>query len=470
MAAVITDKLKKQLLVDIYKDFKDSDNYYYAGIGRSQDWNDSDIAPVPRNTVRDERNLRLDLQSVKNITDISFVVPRENWVSGAVYSGYNDNQDGYPTNSYYAMNDNQQVYICLQQSRTNANPPQVIASTIQPTGNTEGTPFRTVDGYMWKFLYSIGALKASKFISSAYIPVAKMQDSSGATLLLDQIGVDSDSPAEDVEQQLIQQAAVGGQILGYTIVNGGTGYTSAPTATVVGDGTNAKAVVETAGNTITKVYVKDSSDGSIAFGENYTYANVTLTGGGGAGGEIRPIIGPEKGLGFDARNDLKSSAIMFNTKPDGGEAVNGKNTFVVSQDFRQIGLFKNLMKSQLVDSAFTEETGLALNSLDLTSITDGPFVNDLVIQGGTSGARAYIVDTDSNSVFISQNEYTGFTVFDSGETISIVEGGGATTATVDKVLTGVVDKHSGELLYIDNRSAVFRSNDQTEDIKIVIQL
>lgn len=465
MSAVITDRTKKQLLVDLYKDFQDSDNYYFAGIGRSQDWNDSDIAPTPINSVREQRNLRLDMQSVKNITDISFVIPRENWVSGAIYSAYNDNTSGYPTNAYYVMNNNQQVYVCLQKGRTNANPPQDVASTVQPTGNTTGTPFRTADGYMWKFLYSIGALKASKFISSAYIPVAKMQDSAAAPLLLDQVGVDSDSPAEDVEQQLVQQNAIGGQVLGYTVVSGGSGYTSTPTATVVGDGTRAKASVVVAGGAVVKVTVKDSSDGSIAFGSGYQFANVNLTGGGGNGAVVRPIIGPELGLGYDARDDLKSSAVMFNTKPDGAET----GSFVVEQDFRQIGLLKNLKYSNTT-TPFTSEVASTLNKLVLTSIAEGPFVNDLVIQGGTSGAKAYIDDVDSDSVLYHQNEYTGFASFDSGETISIVEGGGATTATVSKILDGVVDRHSGELLYIDNRAAVYRSTDQTEDIKIVIQL
>ena len=35
--------------------------------------------------------------------------------------------------------------------------------------------------------------------------------------------------------------------------------------------------------------------------------------------------------------------------------------------------------------------------------------------------------------------------------------------------SGDVDPYSGELLYIDNRSAVTRA-DQTEDLKIVIQV
>lgn len=465
MPAVITERLKKDLLRDLYKDFQDSDTNYFAGVGRSEDWNETDTVPqgTPTNTLREDRNFRQGLQSVKNITDISFVVPRENWSSGATYSAYNDNQSGYPSNAYYIMNDNQQVYMCLQRGRRTDGEP--VASTVQPTGNTTGEPFETADGYIWKFLYSIGALKASKFISSAYIPVQKVQDSANAPLLSDEIGIDSDSPAEDVEQQLVQQAAIGGQVLGYRVVSGGNGYTSTPTATVVGDGSGALADVTIVGQQVTKVTVGRDGGGNLAFGQGYSSANLELTGGGGSGAEIIPILSTAEGLGYDPRDDLRSSAIMFNTKPDGTE--NGD--FVVDQDFRQIGLLKNLEQTDS-NALFGEITGRALNKLGLTSITNGPFVVDQVIQGGTSNAKAFITDLDSASIWYHQTEYTGFGAFDSGETLSIVEGGGSTTATIDKILKGDVDPFSGELLYIDNRAPVIRSADQTEDLKIVIQL
>ena len=465
MAAVVFDRQRKNSIKDILLDIKDSDNYYFAGIARSQEWNDSDVAPTPKNTLRDARLAREATQSIKNITDQTFVIPRYNWTSGSIYNAYDDAQQGYPTNSYYVMNSNQQIYICLQQGKTNANPPQVVASTVQPTGNTTGTPFRTADGYMWKFVYSIGALKASKFISTAYIPVAKMQDSSGATLLLDEVGVDSDSPAEDVEQQLVQQNAIAGQILGYVVTKGGSGYTSAPTVTIEGNGTNAKAVATAVGGAVTKITVKDSSDNSISFGSGYTRASVKITGGGGDSAEARPIIGPPNGLGADPRDDLKSGAIMFNAKPTGTE--NGD--FIVGNDFRQVVLLKNVLQHDS-SGVFTGETGFGLKKLTLTSVNDGPFVDDLIIEGGTSGAKAFIDDVDSNGVFIHQSEYTGFADFDSGETISIVEGGGSTTATVQNILAPEFDPLSGELLYIDNRAAVIRSTEQTEDLKIVIQL
>lgn len=469
MSAVITDRLKKQLLVDMYKDFQDSANNYFAGIGRSENWNDSDVAPVPTNSVKERRDARLQLQSVKNITDITFAVPRENWVSGAVYSAYDDYLAGYPTNSYYAMNNNQQIYLCLQVGRQ-ANG-TVIASTVQPTGNTTGTPFRTADGYMWKFIYSIGALKASKFISSAYIPVARMQDSALDNAELDEIGVDSDSPAEDVEQQTVQNNAIGGQIVGYAVTKAGSGYPSAPSATIIGDGTEAKATVNMNGGAIVSVTVRDSDDGTIAFGSGYTFANIKLTSvGEDSAAEIRAIIAPENGLGFDARDDLKSSALMFNTKPDGAEG----GDFIVGNDFRQISLLKNLTKfdsSGGLGAKFTEETGRGLKKLEIGSVNDGPFVKDVTIEGSNSLARAIIDDVnDSGDIWYHQTEATGFETFDSGDTLSIVVGGGSTTATVNKVLKGEFDPHSGELLYIDNRAAVLRSTDQTEDLKVVIQL
>ena len=118
--AIITQDLKKQVLKDIKSDFDSASENYFAVIGRSEDWNDSDVAPTVISSAREERNFRLGIQSAKNIIDLSFVVPRYNWSSGAIYSAYDDASVGYPAQSYYVMNDNNQVYMCIQQSRNAA--------------------------------------------------------------------------------------------------------------------------------------------------------------------------------------------------------------------------------------------------------------------------------------------------------------------------------------------------------------
>jgi len=451
--AVVTNRIKKQVISSIETDILDSASNYFAVIGRSEDWNDSDTAPTVLNSTREERNFRLGAQSAKRIIDQSFVVPRYNWSSGAVYSAYDDAQVGYPTQTYYVMNDNNQVYMCIQQARDTAGNAQV--STVQPSGNTTGTPFDTADGHIWKFLYSIGALDANKFISANFIPVKYVSST------------DSDSPAADVEQQVVQNNAIVGQVIGYAVDSGGAGYSSTPTITIVGNGTGAKANATISGGSVVNVEIIDSS-GSYTLGSGYDFANVVPSGGGSPTkpASIRTILSTPVGLGGDPRDDLRSTAIMFNAKPDGTET----GDFIVGNDFRQVGLVKNLELPDS-DALFTESTGIALKKLVLSSVTTG-FTADNTIQGSTSGVEALIDKVDSSNIWYHQTEVTGFGNFDSGENITETDGNGAGVldASFAPYVNPEVDMFSGEVLYIDNRASITRSAEQTEDIKIVIQI
>ena len=473
MAAVVTDSLKKYLLRGLFEDFDSSANYY-VGIGRSEDWNTTDTLVIPQNRGRDEIAARLQMQSIKSITDKSFVVPRYNWNSGSQYSAFDDNHIGYPVNSYYVMNNNQEVYICLQQGKDGTGQP--VNSTFQPTGNTTGTPFRTSDGYVWKFIFSIGALNASKFLSSAYMPVQFIDSDTAASV---------DATAEQVEQRAVEKAARPGEVVGAEVKVAGSGYTSDPTVEVIGDGTGAQVVPLMSGDAVVALQVKLDSAGNLGGtnpsgwstgsfrGSGYTRANLKITGV-GSGATGRAILGPKDGLGADPREDLKSSAVMFNSKIDGteeGDFITGDNTF------RQVMLFRNPLVGDSDDREddhfFTESTGLGLESIEFTG-TNGTFQPDTTITVATTGASAYVDHVDSVNgtlslarLYVHFNESGGFTTFEVGD---VVDDGSGNTGTVSNVITGEFDPLSGELLYIDNRAAVDRSSEQTEDLKIVIQL
>lgn len=455
MPAIITDRFKKEILLSLTSDIADSATNYYVAIGQSMDWNDSDAAPVPTDTQRTIRNAKNNMISVKNVEAHSFVVPRYSWSLGAVYSAYNDDVTGHPSNSYYVITDENQVYVCLQQGRT-ANG-QAVTSTVKPTG-TLTTAFETADGYVWKFLYSVGALRASQFLSANYMPVTLF----GA--------FDSDDPADHVEQVGIQNSAVAGEIVGYEVINGGSGYTTVPTITVVGNGTGAKAAAVINGGAVTKIEVADSASEK-AFGSNFTYGHVEITGGNGTGAKARPIFGPAAGFGADPRDDLRSSGMMFTAKPDGDENSN----WVVGNDFRQVTLVKNIEIPDS-DALFTGTTGNALRRMKFSAITSA-FSADKLLYGATSQANAHVVRTDSDEVWYIQDSDTQFRSFIEGELVTETNGSGSgnlEAAGVDgddlAYIKGDVDYTSGEILFIDNRAAIARSADQTEDIKIIIQL
>ena len=465
MAAIITDKFKQQFAQTVFQEVffptDSSQHKYYIGIGKSEQWDSSETVPTPKNSPRDIRNLRAGLQSIKAASDLSFVIPRYNWTSGAIYQAYDDDFTEIPNNSYYVFTEDNQVFICLQQGRSNTG--TINTSTVKPTKPTDATkalrPFKNSDGYVWKFLYTLGGARSSKFLSANFIPIEEVLDS--ATLGRSHTLLES-------EQLLVQDAAVPGQITAVAITAGGTGYTSAPTVTINGDGVRAAATAFVSGGAVVKIELDSSTDSTIAMGQGYNFASITFSGT-GSGAAARAIIGPDSGMGHDPRVDLKSTSLMFNTKPEGIEDSN----FLTNQDFRQVTLIRD-PKVAGGDSDFTGTSGKVLRFLKLQSAASASF-KDVVITGDTSGAQAHIDDVDSDRIFFHQSELTGFKPFAEGE---VIQGGGASNTLVgsgvdadaDAFTIDDIEKLSGDILYIENRAPVFRSANQTEDIKVVITL
>ena len=458
MTAIVTNTLKKQLLDTVYNDLTNSTSLYYIGVGRSEQWDSSDTVPTPENSFKDERDFRLSMQSIKKVVDVSYTIPRYNWTNGTIYNAWDDDLSGTPSNGYYVLTEDNQVYVCLRQGRDGTG--TAVTSTIKPEG-TKSIPFRTSDGYIWKFMYSLSGADASKFVSANFMPVQYIAESSG----------DPSLSVIKAQQATIQEAATSGQIIGAVVIDGGTGYTSAPTITISGDGFNAAATATVNNGAIVKIELDSNQDSCMTMGYGYNYASMSFTGGAGTGASARVIIANDSGIGANAIKDFRSSSLMFNVKPAGAE---NEDWLINDQDYRQIGLIKN--PRDYNDSAISELSGKALRYLQLTSPTDaGTFIRDVTITGGTSGARAVIDDIDSDRLYAHQNETTGFVRFLEGEQIT----GGAATGTLspegddadsDAFYNDDVNRFTGDLLYLENRAAIARTADQTEDLKVIITL
>jgi len=446
MAAIVTDALKHDLSGKFLTEVNNAtdSNQFYIGIGNPIEYNSTDTPTTPVRKLTEEREARNNIMSVKKVENASFVIPRYNWTSGTIYSGWNDDVVGYPSNSYYVMTEDQAVYVCLQQGKSASG--QANQSIVKPSYTDAGVistkAFETSDGYRWKFLYSLSATRSAAFLTSSYLPIEKVVTATNTF---------------ETEQKTIQDAAVGGQIYGANKVSGGSGYTSAPTVFVYGNGTGAQATATISGGAVVKIEMNNES---AALGSGYDYANFVISGGGGSGAEYRPIVSPKNGLEADMPKSLKTSSVMLNAKPNGIEG----GDFVVDQDFRQITVLKN---PTLMDSTeiFTETTGKALRKVVMQSAV--AFTNDDIIRDSTGGSAAYIVDVDSVNVFYIQNNHTGFLAFE--DTMFVEDSDGSLDGVIDSAdIDGDIDRYSGDLLYIENRAKIIRSSSQTEDIKVVI--
>ena len=455
MAAIGTDSLKQKLIDLFFKEVgssSDSDEYF-LGIGKSDPYDVTDTVITPLRSTKEEREARANLQAIKKITGTSFVVPRFNWTAGTVYSPWADSQVGIPTNVYYVLTEDNEVYICLQQGKDATG--QTNASTVKPSftaaGVTETQAFETADGYRWKLMYALSAARASTFLSAQFIPTEDVDSASLPT-----------PNAFEAQQLNIKSAAAGGQILGVEIVDAGTGYSSAPTLTINGNGSGASAIATIVGGSIAKIEMLNESGG---MGQGYDYASISTTG----NAVLRPIIGPRNGIGFSPIDDIKSSSIMFNVKTAGDEG----GEFNTTNDFRQITMLKNL---ELTDSssAGPRYKGVASKvgrflTLQSTIATAGLSVDD-TITGGTTGFTATISELDSatgNRVFFQQNLNNVAGNFQDGEALTGSPSGGS--GLVDSGnKNNIIDQYSGDVLYIENRARVIRASTQTEDIKVII--
>ena len=503
MPATITDKFKRILLDDLYASFNnegktlgDSDHYYIA-IGRSEDWADANGQPdTPFPDQETIREFQHSMQAFKKTVDISYVVPRHNWSAGSIYTAWSDTMHSDITigpfddivGPYYVITDENNVYVCMQQGMTSEG---VIRNSIYKPTDVGYEPFAAgPDGYIWKFLYNVGTYNSRRYLTSHWQPVEHILDSTQGGPAADLLS------ASRLAQLGIQLNATPGEILGVEIVNPGLGYTSAPTITFHGDYDSAaeygqaKAYARVDANgEIFQIVMKDSADGRFRFGEGYTDRTwITLSGGGGQDAILRPIVHTDEGgFGFDPRTDLNSGSMMYSVRIIGDEY----KVFNVKNDFRQVGLIKNPLKDSARDVAFSGDsyvTGLRGTALTKLYVGDGVFDDktdqDNLVTGLTSGAKAildfYDVYVDSDCcdpnlnvtrkvLYVHQNYDTGFENFDSGEVLSLSDGAGTTTLRKSPKYTDI-DKYTGTVMYVDNRVAIERDEDQTEDIKIVIEL
>jgi len=487
MPAIITNKFRKHNSDQFYESFSEaSPNVYYLGIARPQSFKTStrpdgrtenegtDLSPItPADSIKDELYIYDDLLAVKKVTssDVSYVIPRRNWISGQVYDYYRPDYGNRITNTtttltansgasnlfdslFYVLTSSYNVYKCLDNNNNST-------STVQPTG-TSTSILTTADGYKWKYMYTLDASQQANFLSTDFMAVSTNSTVSSA-------GIDG-----GVHVVKIKTAGTSG--------TNGT-YTNIP---IRGDGTNGKVTVIIGGNAVTSVAVTN-------VGSGYTYGYITVAdiisagGSGLTGTELDVMIEPKGGHGFDAVTELGGYFIMMNTSLQGSELANTAD-FVTDNDFRKVTLIKDPKSGGTAASTTTLRGTKAVRFA--ASPTPGTFQVDEKITQTTTGAVGIVVSWDSTNriLYYIQPRFTNEGVDSNGNKTAFSGTYGITGATSSATGTPAsatetvnyvsftsgysdseIDTHSGDVLYVENRAPITRASDQTENIKLIIE-
>jgi hypothetical protein len=430
---------------------------------------------IPANPTQDQKyikNVFKNMFVAKQITsaNMSPVTQRIDWTPGTIYDYYRDDIDmlatdvnGFLVKSFYIKNRYDQVFKCLWNG-SNVNNPNGVPSTVEPffqpgTYNTNNV-YTGVDGYKWKYIYTIDIGSKVKFMDSSWIPVP--------------VGTIVPNPQTTT-------AGIGG-IDAINIINPGSGYDSVNSIVsivITGDGTGASASPVYSGSTpnqtINDVTITNS-------GSNYTYAYVAIVSAASAAGAgpalgsgataIAPVS-PVGGHGFDPISELGCSHIMYAVEFNGTEGYQSNSVEYVPTniDYRQVGLlfsptasdtFPNPANNAIYDltTQLTVASGFGngFNSdetivqYDPKSTSTVPIFTATVLSFNTSTNVLKVINTNGTPL-------TGATI--TGQTSK-------TSRTVLGISPSKFINFSGYIAYIENRTGVQRSRDGIEQFKFVL--
>jgi hypothetical protein len=91
-SSLIKTILHKSLAEGVYRDVTTRSSNYYYFLGKTLKWDNELAPPYPVDSYAYEREVRSEIITLKQITpsDVAFVIPRKNWISGLVYDMFDD--------------------------------------------------------------------------------------------------------------------------------------------------------------------------------------------------------------------------------------------------------------------------------------------------------------------------------------------------------------------------------------------
>lgn len=327
--------------------------------------------------------------------DLAEMVRYVPYVANAVYSMYDDIDSDLSDKDFYVIVD-EDSYLHLYKCLDNNNS---AYSTVQPTysdiAGSNSIVYQTSDGYRWKYLASTDRVSKLKFATSDYFPIyanssvsnsaipgsveiVKVEDGGSSynnyltgTLQTGNIKVTgipelygisnsasqtngfytgcmfylSSGTGTGQYKEIVESfSTVDGNFITLegefdTTPENGTTFQIYPAVKVTGDGMQTV-------NAVGRALINASASNSVyrvemfAVGQGYQHANASVSSNavvGATSANIRAIISPPGGHGYDVMAELDSTRLCFAVKFSNSES----NTIVTASNIKQVGLIRD---------------------------------------------------------------------------------------------------------------------------------
>ena len=285
-------------------------------------------------------------------------------------------------------------------------------------------------------------------------------------------------PENTVLQKAVENAAIEGTIERIIVEDGGRDYVAGDTfVKITGDSVlstdQAAATVTIAegSGTITAIEIDD-------VGANYNYANVTFVD--SNGDEIhtaeddlskkataRAIISPIHGHGSNPVRELFSTTVgIVSSLSD-----NTNRDLMVDNDFRQIGLMKNIYDYDELN-IWREATATTCFRANVSSSANYA-IDDIIVtdEGDADEGRFRVIQIVESTATEGTFDIYLQSIIPNIKNASVLKNvtQDISSLTINSVTDPEISTAYGEVIYIENRTSIARSTDQVETIKAIVQ-
>jgi hypothetical protein len=457
MAAIITENFRRLSTQLFLNDLKGRD--YYVGIGKSDPWvgegSPSFNVPLPTGTASEQQEVLSNLSTLIQVQDenTGLVIPNIKYKVNSYYKEYDPTDDscffpavadnGVTINPCYMTTSGGYIFLCIKSGPG--------LSTELPPESITYTPNRMPDGYIWALVDKIDFNNSSVVNTNQFISI-NAGSLTGAN-------------------QTVSAQATGNLLYGFTILNGGSGYNPAiqqiPFIWHTSDAQEPMQcpITVDVNGIITSISlpVDYDYDGRILGG----YFDFDNFAGVGSGAVIVPRIAPVNGFAYTPREILPAWYVSISIS-----AADDINRDGLYTPYRQISLVKEPLAVNQAGDVSTLGTlryAEAANDIsDLNLLRTGDIIEF------TNGTRAFYDTYDlvdgKYRLYFHQNDNTGYgsIPFTAGSFTNI--SGNGTVYTYLEIKGNEYTTSTGTVVFIENRKAISRAENQTEQIKIIIQL
>lgn len=400
MSYTLRNQFGTALATTFLNDIQYQRNNYYYFLGKLEPWalDDRPPATVQELSEAEDVAIRNNAAYFKKITpnDVSLVCSRYDWTSGTVYTQWDDTLD-MSDSQFYVLTDENRVYKCLNNNAGGV-------STVKPTGRNL-QPFKTLDGYTWKYMYTIPSFKRTRFVSVTQMPVQRaLSESFYSQGAIESVSVlNSGSGYTDTQQTIITVSGdtvgsgatatftvdISGAITSVTVTDGGSGYIAGVRISITSlNGQDAVLSAVIADGAVSAVTIVNPGVGYSATQDSVVFSV--------GGAQLLPIVSRttgsivdvrivDPGYGYSAAPTLTLSTTV--PAPDVTGAYTGNATALLEAVIDNGSIQRVLIRDPGVNYPSDISTSIIVGGdgygLDLSPIiVDGEIIDVIVENGG----------------------------------------------------------------------------------------